>query len=376
MGLTINNHMHINNEAPGKKYFPWQQTWLVSMQWAYNGSFSYYGRTPNTGLPPFDRDPNALYPRQGLRFADPEGTYTIAAMDEGGIDVSVILPIDYDFSWGSQAEMSIEEKHEHQAQMVAKYPGRFVHFGGPDPRRAGAKEIFKRSITEHGAKGLKIIPKNGYYPWQEECYELYDVCMEYGVAMSSCTEPNTGGYNRGRFADPLHLLDVVGDYPDMPLTLLHAGNPLYDYFEKSLFVASGNHNTSIELDYWLAPASGMVEAAHAPIFGLPLGSTVLNEETAVLMLARARDILGAHKISWGIDGHFGPRMQATGWKIAPWLKGLVKTAAKYGQTFTQEEVDLILGENVARTLGIKEYPEWERPAKYGYTRRVPRPRYH
>ena len=108
MGLVINNHMHINNEVPGKKYFPWQQTWLVCMRWAYE-------ETPTKGIPSpsgFDRDPHALYPRQGLRFADPEGTHTIEAMDEGGIDMSVILrrqprrrrpaSIDYDFSWGSQ----------------------------------------------------------------------------------------------------------------------------------------------------------------------------------------------------------------------------------------------------------------------------------
>ena len=372
MGLVINNHMHMNNEVPGKKYFPWQQTWLVCMRWAYE-------ETPTKGIPSpsgFDRDPHALYPRQGLRFADPEGTHTIEAMNEGGIDMSVILPIDYDFSWGSQSDISIEEKHEHQAQMVAKYPGRFVHFGGPDPRRAGAKEIFKRSITQHGAKGLKIIPKNGYYPWQEELYELYDVCMEYGVAMSSCTEPNSGGYNRGRFSDPLELLDVIGDYPDMPITLLHAGNPLYDYFEKSMFVASGNPNTSIELNYWLMAAAGVTERMNSPVFGMPLGQNVLNEETGVMMLARARDILGAHKITWGTDGHYGPRLKRTTQRIPVWLKGLVKTAPKYGQKFTEEEVDLILGENIARTLRIKEYPEWNMPAKYGYTRRVPRPRYH
>ena len=46
MGLTIDNHMHINNEVPGKKYFPWQQTWLVCMRWTYNGS-GYYGGTPD-----------------------------------------------------------------------------------------------------------------------------------------------------------------------------------------------------------------------------------------------------------------------------------------------------------------------------------------
>ena len=375
MGLAINNHMHINCEVPGKKYFPWQQTWLICMQWAYNGG-GYYGRTPGAGGPPFDKDPSALYPRQGLRFADPEGTHTLAAMDEGGIDMSVILPIDYDFSRGSHSDIQIEEKHEHQARMVEKYPGRFVHFGGPDPRRPGAKEIFKRAITQHGAKGLKIIPKNGYYPWQEECYELYDVCVEYGVPVYCCTEPESGGYNRGRFSDPLDLLDVIGDFPDMPLTVLHAGNPLYEYFEKSLFVASGNPNTSIEMNYWLKPAAGVAEAMNAQVYGLPLGNNQLTEEVGVMMLARARDILGANKITWGIDGYFGPRMSATGWKIAPWLKGLVKTAAKYNQTFTQEKVDLILGENVARTLGIKQYPEWEKPAKYGYTKRVPRPRYH
>ena len=370
MGVVIDNHCHINNEVPGRKYFPWQQTWLVCMEWAYGG------RSPQKGAPPLERDPNALYSRQGLRFADPEGEYTIAAMDRGGIDMGVILPIDYDFSWGSHSDIQIQEKHEHQAQMVAKYPGRFVHFGGPDPRRPGAKEIFTKAITEYGAKGLKIIPKNGYYPWQGECYELFDVCMEYGLPTYSCTEPNTGGYNRGRFADPLHLLDVVGDFPDMPLTVLHAGNPLYDYFEKSLFVASGNPNTSIEMNYWLKAAAGQPEAINSPIFGLPLGKNVLDEEVAVMMLARARDILGAHKITWGIDRHFGPRMRNTGEKEAIWLKGLVKHAAKYDQKFTQEEVDLILGENVARTLGIKEYPEWEKKAKYGYTRRVPRPRYH
>ena len=377
MGIVIDNHCHINNEVPGRKYFPWQQTWLVCMQWAY-GPYS-----PNNGAPPFERDPEALFPRHGLRFADPEGEYTIAAMDRGGIDMGVILPVDYDFSWGSQSDIQIEEKHEHQAQMVAKYPDRFVHFGGPDPRRAGAKEIFKRAITEYGARGLKIIPKNGYYPWQEECYELYDVCMEYGLPMVTCTQPNSGGYNRGRFSDPLHVLDVVGDFPDMPITLLHAGDPLMDYFEKSLFVASGNPNTSIEMNFWLKPAAGVASVlANGPFYGLPIGINpklpggIINEEIVVLMLAKARDILGAHKISWGTDVHFGPRMVNTGEKVAPWLKGLVEHAAKYDQKFTQGEVDLILGDNAARVLNIKEYPEWKRERKYGYSRRDPRPRYH
>ena len=46
MGLVINNHMHMNNEVPGKKYFPWQQTWLVCMEWAYGGRSANGGRPP------------------------------------------------------------------------------------------------------------------------------------------------------------------------------------------------------------------------------------------------------------------------------------------------------------------------------------------
>ena len=372
MGIVIDNHCHMSCEVPGKRYFPWQQSWLVSMEWAYGG------RNPQKGRPPLDRDPNTLYPRQGLRFADPEGEYTIAAMDQGGIDTAVILPIDYDFSFGSQSDITIDEKHQHQAQMVEKYPGRFVHFAGPDPRRPGAKEIFKRAVTEYGAKGLKIIPKNGYYPWQEELYELYDVCMDYGLPMYTCTEPSPGGgYNRARFADPIHVHDVIGDFPDMPITLLHAGDPIFHYFETALFVAAGSPNTSIELNYWLMPAAGVSGNYSAgPFFGMPLSAShMLDEEAVVLLLARARDILGAHKITWGIDRHFGPSVKNTGWKIPPWLKGLIDTAAKYDKKFTQEEVDLILGENVARLLKIKEYPEWKIPHKYDWVRRVPRPRY-
>ena len=140
MGIVIDNHIHINNEVPGKKYFPWQQTWLVCMEWAYGG------RSPQKGMPPYDRDPKTLYSRQGLRFADPDGSYTVAAYDRGGIDMGVILPIDYDMSWGSQSDIQIEEKHKHQAEMVAKHV--LSHQRVDDGRRIGETRGFDDKARE------------------------------------------------------------------------------------------------------------------------------------------------------------------------------------------------------------------------------------
>jgi predicted TIM-barrel fold metal-dependent hydrolase len=361
MGLVVNAHTHISNEEPGHKYFPWQHTWFTCMSWAY-GIYS-----PTMGAPPYDRDPNALYPKQGLRFADPEGIYTIAAMDEAGIDVGVILPIDYDWSWGSESAITLEDKHRHQAEMVRRYPGRFVAFGGPDPRRPGAAEIFERSIVEYDFRGLKLLPKVGYYPWDEQVYPLYEVCRRHDLPVFVCTEPDGGGYNRDRFAEPIHLSDVIADYPDLSIVLLHAGEPQYHYFEEALLVASRAANAYLEVNFWIRP--------HFVSNIIP--SYKDDEEAVLRLLARARNVVGAHRILWGVDGHAGPRLrpdsrESSDWKgPVEWLRSLPELAPRYGLAFAPSEIDMILGENAARLVGISD--NWPRPHSYSWHRRLPAP---
>jgi len=332
------------------------------MSWAY-GVWS-----PTLGVPPYTRDPNALFPKQGLRFADPDGTFTIAAMDQSGVDLGIILPIDYDWSWGSASAITIEEKHRHQAEMVKKYPGRFVAFGGPDPRRPGAADIFERTIRELDFRGLKLIPKAGYYAWDEQVYPLYEKCVEYGVPVFVCTEPDGGGYNRDRFNEPIHLSDVIGDFPDMSVVMLHAGEPLYHWFEEALLVASRAANAYIEMSFWIRP--------HFVPNMIP--NYMDGEEAVIRLVARARDVLGAHRILWGSDGHVGPRSRPNGrdtssdWKgPVDWIKSLPEIAPRYGLTFSRSDVDQILGDNAARLVGVIEKPV--RPNTYGWQRKLPAP---
>ncbi len=65
--------------------------------------------------------------------------------------------------------------------------------------------------------------------------------------------------------------------------------------------------------------------------------------------------------------HFGMK------RLVDWWKNLPETAKKYGCEFTQDDVDLILGGNVARILGIDKNPEWKIEDKYGWRRRYPSP---
>ncbi|MBI2165831.1 MAG: amidohydrolase family protein [Chloroflexi bacterium] len=364
MARVIDFHKHITNETADRKYYPWQQTWHVCMMWAYGGR-------KGTMKPPFLRDPQTLYPRQGLRIADPEGKWTVQDMDEAGVDASVALPVDYDFSWGSHSDIQIEEKHQHLSELQKKYPGRIFGFAGPDPRRPGAVDIFTRGIKEHGLRGLKLIPKTGYYPWQEEVYQLLDRALELGVPAAICTQPSGGGYNRMRFSDPIHVDDAIGDFPDLTIVMLHAGAPIRHFFENALWSACNNINAYLQLDFWLRGFDG----------SKMLPSFTMDEEAVIRLLARARDVVGAHKLLFGTDSHSGPSMHgrnlfgsATGFsykELVDWLKKLPERAARYGITFSSEEVDWFLGENSARILGIGKDSAWDIPHKYGFKRRSP-----
>ena len=370
MGIVVNSHQHISCEVEGRTYLPRRQQWHMCMDWAYAG----WGGNMAQKLPPYSRDPGALYPKQGLRYADPTGEWTIKDMDDAGVDAAVVPAVDYDYSWGGAADITVQEKHEHLAQMQDKYPGRFFGLAGPDPRRPGADDILERAVRDLKLKGLKQIPKTGFYPWDERCYELYERCLDYGLPVAVCSQPDGGGHNRDRFAQPAHLSDVVGDYPDLNLVIYHAGAPLYHWFEETLNVAARAPNVSLSLDYW-------IEGFYPVPDFIP--SFMTGEESVLTLLTKVRDVMGANRIMWGSDTFSGPRVHGNKVfgaampygvrEVVAWLRDLSSVAKKYGKSFTQEEVDLILGENAARVFGLKEYPEWKRPEQFGWRRRSPMP---
>ena len=253
--------------------------------------------------------------------------------------------------------------------MQLKHPGRFYGLAGPDLRRPGALDLFKRGIEEYGLRGLKVIPGNGYYVWDEKLYPFYEACLDYDVPIFVCTQAHFGGYTRARFQDPIHIGDVICDFPDLKIVLLHAGHPFQDWFEKCIWMASHAPNVYLQFDFWVSGyRAADMDTRQAFV------NRRFDEEGLVKMLSQAKAVVGTHRMLWGTDSMHGPRMRTVRHApIVEWWKSLPEIAKKYGHEFTQEDVDLILGDNVARVLKITDEPEWRWQHKYGWRRRYPAP---
>jgi len=315
MALVIDTHTHIYDTGF------WAPRWFDNV--AYRWGFT----------PPQQRDPAIIRSRIEPGMADPDGSGMIANMDAAGVDLAVILTLDWELGFKQKQAISIEQIHERYAEIVENHKDRFVAFAGIDPQRPNALELFDWAVNQLGMRGLKLYPPTGWYPYDERAYPLYERCESLGLPVL-CHTGGTIPLLRPRFANPLFLQDVLADFPGLILWLGHAGGKLQ--WEEALSVVANSANAYLELSNW-------EDVAYE------------DEETFIKQLARARDRVGIHRILYGSDHISGPKFrgqeQLVRW--TQWFRDLPDRSKKYGTTFTQEEIDLILGGNAARCLGLE-----------------------
>lgn len=370
--MIIDGHHHLwyDLEENGKmrRYFPARQSWDICMEWAYNW------------MPPFNRDPKALFTRQLSRMSDYDGRYTVESLEYHKIDATTIIPVDYDINFGGiPADITWEEKHTHVAALERKYPGKFLPFVQIDPRRTGALELMKRAFEEYGKfYALKLIPGCGFYPWDPLVYPLYEYCIDRDIPVAFCIEGSGRGYRMERFNDPIHINDLMCEFRDMKVVIFHTGVPYHSWFEKCCYNAT-HMNCFIEIDHWIYGRN---------IYGdrniaqkgrrAPYENMFDDPEGLIKMLFFAKTAGGPHKIIWGSDSAHGPAftkerdLHHVGWSTpVKWLQQLPENGARLGMNFTKEEVDMMLGFNLARLLGVVKPAEWQVPDKFGWRYRFP-----
>ena len=358
--MIIDAHMHVLLGRPGRENLPARYRKILAMLWAYGGP------------PPYDRDPDVFFDRVEPRMSDPTGEYTIKTLDQGGLDGAVLIPSDYGLALGEDQPMTLDEIHQGIAALQTQYAGRLFGFAGGDARRPDALVDFERAIKQYGLKGYKVMPHLGYYASDRMLYPYYERCQEWGIPVAICTNMEWTTC-RTRFNEPLHIGDVVTDFPDLNVIIFHVGWPIPSWFEQCLILGVASLNVYIEFDAWIYPSFAPIQR------GFP--NIMQNEALIISMLDRARAIYGSHRIIFGTDNNCGPSMygeklyDGRGMKwIVDWWRNLPSCAAKYGVTFTEEEVALMLGKNVGRLLGVVDMPEYARKHKYGFPVRTPGPR--
>lgn len=281
------------------------------------------------------RDPAAIRHKIEPGFTDPDGSTLIADLDAAGVDAGVIMMLDHGIGFGEEAPLSVPALLAHYGEVQARYPGRLYAFAAADPRRPDAVELLKAGVHEHGLRGLKLYPPNGYHPGDPVCHPLLAACTELGVPVLVHTAMMTYPL-RGHYANPLYMAEVQKRYPDLSLIFGHAGYSLWA--EEAALTVAGHESSYLEISQW----------------DRLLGS---DEERLIRTLGRMRDHVGPHRILYGSDHISGPRYSGarnTLPDLVAFLRDLPERAAPYGVTFTREESDLILGGNAARILGIGE----------------------
>ena len=111
-------------------------------------------------------------------YFDPEASMLINDMDQAGIDLSAIIPLDWGMLYG-EAEKDIVDQNRVCAQLAEKHPDKFVSFFSIDPRRDGAEKHFATAVGEWGVKGLKLYPPTGFQPYDACCLPFYKICLDH-----------------------------------------------------------------------------------------------------------------------------------------------------------------------------------------------------
>ena len=257
-------------------------------------------------------------------LADTTGEKRVAQMDACGIEKSAIFCVDYAAITGEPG-VSIEDQNRMVADAAKRFPDRLVPFFCIDPRREGSLEMFKRGLEDWGMRGLKLHPTAGFFPYQKECYPLYEACLEYGlpVIVHTGSQPAPMKF---RFARPVYLDDVAADFPDLKIIAAHVG---HSWWEEALLLAGVKPNIYFDFSGW---------------------QITFNEHPADFyrMLRQVIDVVGPWRVFYGTDG---PYLDV----IVPqdrWINAVMEPdpACTAGVTFTDDEKAIIMGDAFARLL--------------------------
>ncbi len=248
---------------------------------------------------------------------DDTGDLLVHDMDEAGIDKSILL--------GGEDERQIEIFSE----AVKKHKGRLVFFAQVDPRKADAPKLLEKAVKQYGAKGLKVHPvMQEIYPNDPRCYRLYEKCIDLGIPVVIHTgEPEHVG--SAKYCYPLHVEDVIDHFPELTITMAHAGEPFWEICGR---ICGFRRNAYVDIGYW------QVYLLHRWKFQY------------YIMLRGLIDRAGADKVMFGTDFPALRQVRRLGGQL-----GAVNAVRKppegleaLGITFTQEEINAVLGGNAER----------------------------
>jgi predicted TIM-barrel fold metal-dependent hydrolase len=250
---------------------------------------------------------------------------SIKEMDEAGVDKTVILN-----------SCAIPNEHIYETYLKP-YPGRFIGFTGSSPVVRDANglsnnsfnqknwEDTRRSISELGFKGMKLLPAYEHYSAVDpRVYPFYALAADLNVPIIMHMAGTPVRFVALQHARPIDADRVLFDFPTLRFNLPHMGWPWEDEL-LAMMVRSPNLYTDIS----------------------QIGETGLKRTAKCLITARDFGVLS--RVMFGTD----PLCRPIKMYIDFIKNGINKVAAEQGERpFTEDEINGILGGTALKFLGL------------------------
>ncbi len=153
-------------------------------------------------------------------YFDPEGAKLLKQMEEAGVDMTVLLPLDWGNVFGLP-EMDIVKQNEVYAKLSKTHSDKIISFFTIDPIRENGSQYFQKAVKDWGMKGLKLYPPTGFFPFDDICMPFYKTCLNYGlpVVFHGTTSP----ISPIEYCHPDGFKKLADKLPELKIVIAHSG---------------------------------------------------------------------------------------------------------------------------------------------------------
>jgi predicted TIM-barrel fold metal-dependent hydrolase len=146
----------------------------------------------------------------------------VAALDSAGVRASALHNFDEETTTDAQAI-----PNDKVAEIVQKYPGKFIGFAGVDPHKGkAAVEEIDRCVNELGLSAVGLRPfMHDMYANDPKYFPIYERCEQLGIPIWIHTSANWTTKRRMDYGRPIYLDDVCIKFPNLKLIAGHGGWP-------------------------------------------------------------------------------------------------------------------------------------------------------
>jgi predicted TIM-barrel fold metal-dependent hydrolase len=125
-------------------------------------------------------------------------------------------------------------------QAVKSHPKKLAGYVWPDPRKADARRLVRRALTEWGFKGIKLHPLvHAFLPNDEIVYPIMEEARSAGV-------PVLIHSGHPPFSLPWSIGELAENFKDVKIVMLHMGHGHGVYIKAAIDTARRNDNIYLE----------------------------------------------------------------------------------------------------------------------------------